>query len=49
MKLPRETINAAIIAHLATIIPAFLFCWEFGVAALLFWAMFDIIYYLVMR
>lgn len=49
MKLPRETVYTAIVAHIITIIPAFLFCWEFGVGVLLFWALFDTIYYIIMK
>jgi len=49
MELPGETIKVAIFVHLITIIPAFLFCWEFGVGALLFWGVFDLIYYIIMN
>ena len=49
MELPKETVCTAIFAHLVTIIPAFLFCWQFGVGALLYWALFDTIYYIIMK
>lgn len=45
----RDTLITAIAAHALTIIPAFLFCWEFGVGALVMWAVFDILYYLITR
>ena len=45
----RDTLITAIVVHLLTIIPAFMFCWEFGVGALLMWAIFDALYYLITK
>ena len=44
-----KTRLAAILAHLFTILPAFAFCWEFGVFAILFWLAFDSLYYLLTK
>lgn len=47
MEKQEKTLIASIAAHFFTIIPAFMFCWEFGLAAMVFWIVVDIIYYVV--
>ena len=49
MELPKETINTAIFAHLITIIPAFLLAWKAGVFMIVFWLIWDLLYYFIMK
>ena len=49
MELPKETINTAIFAHLITIIPAFLLAWQAGVFMIIFWLIWDLLYYFIMK
>ena len=40
---------ASVISHLLTIIPAFIFAWEFGVGTLLYWGIIDLVAYLILK